>query len=341
MSLLRRNSSAKRGFTLVELLVVIAIIGVLVSLLLPAVQAAREAARRMSCSNNMKQLGLALHNFENTYQNVPAYAMDFVVPPTGNPFGSIDQGHSTLTLLLPFLEQSTLSDLVNTQRSVIDPINMPAPYGTNTVVGVELKIFQCPSTPGGHPNDYGPYFASLGLPSAECRLPRTDYAPTRGVHSSLQACTNNTTPVGSEDKGMLGTNNRKLKPRVKFAEVTDGLSNTICFGEIAGRQNVYFKRKPMAGTLLDGGLVLNSAYPDYNTARRIKGYDPTNANYSTSIGCSSINIFNVDGLYSFHPGGINTARGDGSVGFLSQSTSPSVLAALITRDGGETNTNAN
>lgn len=328
----------RRGFTLVELLVVIAIIGVLVALLLPAVQAAREAARRMSCGNNMKQLGLALHNFENTYKYVPAYAQDFVVPPAGNPYGGQDQGHSTLSLLMPFLEQQSLADMVDTQRSVIDPVNMPPPYGTNPLVATEVKVFQCPSTPGGHSNDYGPYFASEGLALGALLLPRTDYSPIRGVHSWLQLCTNGTTPEGMQDRGMLGTNDRKLKQRVQFAQVTDGLSNTICFGEIAGRQDVYFKRVKLQGdfTTSPPGLTLNSAYMDYNNARQIRGYSTVTP---TAQGCSSINTLNIDGLYAFHPGGVQACRGDGSVFFLSQGVSPSILAALITRDGGEPNTN--
>jgi prepilin-type N-terminal cleavage/methylation domain-containing protein len=335
----RRKTGAKLGFTLVELLVVIAIIGVLVSLLLPAVQAAREAARRMSCSNNLKQIGLALHNFEGTYKKVPAWGMDFVTPPPGNPYGS-NQGHSTLTFLLPFLEQQALADIANTQRSVIDPVNMPPNYGTNPAAVTVVATFQCPSSPGDHPNDYGPYFASVGLNLGPCLLPRTDYQPPRGVHGWLQACTNGTTPAGSDENGMLGTTSKTNKPTVQFAEVTDGLSNTICFAETAGRQNIYFKRQKMPGSFTTSpmGYQLNSAYQDYNQSKRIRGYDGVTPGLQ---GCNSINVLNVESLYSFHPGGINICRGDGSVSFLAQSTSPSVLAALLTRSGGETNTNTN
>ena len=132
---------------------------------------------------------------------------------------------------------------------------------------------------------------------------------------------------------MLGSDNRSVKQTVAFAEVTDGLSNTICFAEIAGRQKIYFKRAPTPGsTLFDGGLTLNSAYADYNTARKIRGYSAT---VPGAQGCSVINILNVDGIYAFHTSGANILRGDGSVTFLKESTSPGVLAALITRNGGE------
>ncbi len=343
---IRRRSGAKLGFTLVELLVVIAIIGVLVSLLLPAVQAAREAARRMSCSNNMKQIGLAMHNFESTYKYVPAYGMDFVAPgPTGNPYGSPGnlQGHSAFSYLAPFLEQQSLADLTNLQRVVIDPANLPPPMGTNIAAGVNLPVYICPSTPE-QMSDYGPYFRSIGLAMAPLPTPltRTDYAPTRGVHDWLANCTGGTTPpgLGFNDKGMLGTNNRTTKNKVLFAEVTDGLSNTICFSEIAGRQFYYFKRIQLPGTWTGPNFYnLNAAVADYNIARQIRGYSGTSIATPNAPGCSSINVHNRDALFSFHPGGVNTTRGDGSVSFLAQSTSPSILAALITRDGAETNTN--
>jgi prepilin-type N-terminal cleavage/methylation domain-containing protein/prepilin-type processing-associated H-X9-DG protein len=337
-----RYSRRRSAFTLIELLVVIAIIAILIGLLLPAVQKIREAANRMSCTNNLKQIGLALHNYENANGNVPAWAFDFVTPPTPNPYGPQNQGHSTLTQLLPYVEQGNILTTLSLQRSVIDPVNMPPAYGTNPGGLTKIKIFVCPSTPSNRPTDYGPYFASLGLALGPLLLAPTDYAPTRGVHSSLQSCTGGTTPTGMQDEGMLGSNDRKLKPTVVFAEVTDGLSNTICFAEIAGRQKVYYKGRPNQGsTLLDGGLTLNCAWADYNTARQIRGYNAGLASplpagvVEPSAGCSSINVSNVNGLYAFHPGGANVLRGDGSVTFLRESTSPGVLAAFLTRSGGE------
>ncbi len=333
----------RTGFTLVELLVVIAIIGILVGLLLPAVQAAREAARRMQCSNNLKQMGLAIHNHESTYKWIPACEKDLdpLTYPTSPPGLGVMAAHGTLFQILPYMEQNNVYNLVDNKRSYIDPINMPPPRGTaNPLAQSKIPTFNCPSGPSEPPSDYGPYFGTIGLGSAPFLAPRTDYAPIKGLHSSLAGCAG-MAPTSTEN-GMLGTTDAQHHYKIKFGEVTDGLSNTILFGEQAGRQKLYFRGKPTPGTtLLDGGLTLNSYYGDHNMARQIRGYsgadtdllDPTIL--PSQLGCSAINIYNENGLYSFHTGGIQIAMGDGSVQFLSQNASSTILARLITRDGGE------
>src|SRR5215470_8746510 len=109
------------GFTLIELLVVIAIIAILIGLLVPAVQKVREAAARTQCQNNLKQIGLALHNFHDAYKYLPPYGFDFATPPTPNPYGPQTEGHSAFTLILPFIEQGNITKLSDLTHSVIDP----------------------------------------------------------------------------------------------------------------------------------------------------------------------------------------------------------------------------
>ena len=339
---------SRRGFTLIELLVVIAIIAILIALLLPAVQQAREAARRTQCRNNLKQMGLALHNHESTYGSMPAWqkiiaTVDYPTPV--NPFGMTDDLRTTMgTLfhLLPFMDQSTIYMMFDLKRSYVDPRNMPPAYGSLNIDATKpITAFLCPSTPGGIASDYGPYFASIGLPLGPMVMPRTDYVPLRGLHSSLAVCAG--MPSATTHNAMLGlpdidpdVNAAGKKSTIKFSEVTDGLSNTLCFVELAGKQKRYFRGKPTAGsTLADGGLALNSFYGDVNVARHLRGYSGADINNPGQAGCAAINVFNDNGIYSFHTGGAHALRGDGSVVFLSENMASSVLAAVISRDGGE------
>lgn len=323
---------------------VIAIIGILVGLLLPAVQAAREAARRMQCSNNLKQIGLAVHNHESTYKYIPAYGK--IIPLTQYPTtpsfplaaanAAFRETFGALAQLLPYMEQANITVLTDLKRSYVDPINLPPAYGTlNPAAMNTVPSFICPSTPGAMPSDYAQYFGTTPIGNKGALvLPRTDYVPLRGLHSSLAVCAG--MPSSNTQNGMMGSTSTELKPTVRLAEVSDGLSNTICIAELAGKQNIYFRSKRTPGTsLLDGGLTLNSFYGDSNIARNIRGYSGSSILTPTQPGCNSINVLNIDGLYSFHTGGVQILRGDGSVSFMSDSTNATILATLITRDGGE------
>ena len=182
------------GFTLVELLVVIAIIGVLVGLLLPAVQAAREAARRCACANNMAQLGLAMHNFEFSWEHLPAGVINPTGPIRNAPVG---QHVSHLVQLLPYIEQQGIADNFDISAGTYAPQNAPARSQV-------ISSFLCPSFPIHVNAD-----ETAGL---------TNYA---GCHHGSEA------PIASDNNGLLFLNSE-----IRYSEIYDGSSNTILIGEM-------------------------------------------------------------------------------------------------------------
>jgi prepilin-type N-terminal cleavage/methylation domain-containing protein len=208
------------GFTLVELLVVIAIIGVLVSLLLPAVQAAREAARRSQCSNNLRQLGIALQNYHDTNKKFPSVA--YLTQPTATANQPGPFHHTWLTSILPFLEQDPLHKSINFNLPVWNqPVNANMPYGTK---GVTLNILHCPTDAG------------LEEPSEMHNMAKTNYAGAEGYHEWADAMWFDpalTTPPNNlvQSRGsyagvfQIGKTN-------DMADVKDGTSNTIIVSEV-------------------------------------------------------------------------------------------------------------
>jgi prepilin-type N-terminal cleavage/methylation domain-containing protein len=337
----------RRAFTLIELLVVIAIIGILIALLLPAVQKIREAAARMSCSNNLHQIGLALHNYHDANGSFPAYGFDFPsephpgnpysVPPYTTPGNPQRMGHSTLGLLLPYIEQGNIYNLVHIEWSVVDPANLPPPLGVSTGGQTNIKVYQCPSAPT-RTSDYGPYFAQVPAFASKLKggplpLAVTDYSVVRGVRNVF-ANTNGCAPgsvTTTEDTGALGVKNSK--PTV--VSITDGSSNTILVVESAGKQDVYARGKVILSGVpaLQAGN-LNASWADYNTTTKVYGSSADGTKLAG--GCCVVNCTNLAGeIYAFHTGGANALRGDGSVFFMRDSIPPAVLAALISAKGGE------
>jgi prepilin-type N-terminal cleavage/methylation domain-containing protein/prepilin-type processing-associated H-X9-DG protein len=299
VSVPRRRRSA---FTLVELLVVIAIIAVLIGLLVPAVQKVREAANRMSCTNNLKQIGLAAHNFVTTKGRFPPGWVEGPFPPAGVTAAA---NHGSWPFLLPFLEQEALAKSYVWTEHWYVPVNEP-------VVFTQLKILQCPSA---EPDRVGKV-TSVNREGA-C----ADYSAVSYVNPAL-AKLGWIDPAADYDGVM--TKNFMARPE----DITDGTSNTILIAEDAGRPKAWQAGRLVPDVLASGGPWAAGA----NTLQNLMG--------STSDGTSrpgpcALNCTNRGEVYSFHPGGANVVFADGSVHFLSASINIRTLAALITRAGGE------
>ncbi|MGY8769032.1 MAG: DUF1559 domain-containing protein [Pirellulales bacterium] len=326
--------SSKKGFTLVELLVVIAIIGILISLLLPAVQQAREAARRMSCSNNLKQIGLALHNYESSFTVWPA---QYSSPSSGRNYNA--RRGSWITSILPFVEQNGLFDSFDPTQHWHDSANA-------TAVKTEVPMLRCPSAVDRDSFEWT-VLVEYASPTASYSLvPRdfyygaaTDYSNVGGVGSQL----NSTLPAGSQLSDPFNCGNLKKKA-VRLAEVTDGLSNTILVLECAGRPSLYQNGRLVAdGTTPKtwaGSSSVTRPFPtgglwaSHNKGFLIDGSQP-DGNTAIRPGSCAINCSNDNEVYSFHPGGAQILLADGSVRFLSETIPIEQLVAMVSRNGGE------
>lgn len=315
------RNQGRQAFTLVELLVVIAIIGILVSLLLPAVQAARESARRIQCTNNLRQLGLAAHNFHDTNGKLPSSVRPAGLTPLPRIAG--------LTFLLPYIEQRNAYDLYDQTKNWSDPANLP-------VTAQPLNNFLCPSSPDPKRLD--------GLPEASPWIGKlvavTDYSPTIGVDQRLFS-------LGLVDQAGPGMLTKNGEPRL--ADVLDGLSNTIMYAESAGRPYVYRRgnkkfsdlpyarvnaggwSRPASDFSVDGSSYDGASLPGPCAINCTNGEDVGSVAfphpYYGSEGTAE--------AFAFHPGGANFAFGDGSVRFIASTIGIREFARLVTRQGGE------
>ena len=322
----RRSSTIRSGFTLVELLVVIAIIGVLVALLLPAVQSAREAARRMQCTNHVKQQGLALHNFHDTNKAFPA-ALDEL--PSSPAVGDLNTASWT-THILPYIEQQALYQTYNFDRKWDNAATNDAAGGP---VKKNIPVFLCPSAPN---RSTRPANANRG---------NTDYAATterQFPNPFLNAY--QTSAVSLADPNYIGVLGRNVllavnPPVIRFANrrmatITDGTSNTFLLAECAGRNTFWWMGKRQATTISNG--------PWANPAARLQigGCEPNNPAYPASTnnvaGPRAVNCINHKEIYAFHPSGANVCMADGSVRHVSANLDLNVTYALLTRERGET-----
>jgi prepilin-type N-terminal cleavage/methylation domain-containing protein/prepilin-type processing-associated H-X9-DG protein len=311
---MRRNHA---GFTLIELLVVIAIIAVLVGLLLPAVQAAREAARRAQCISNLKQIALALHAYHDQQGSLPPTTFRYRADATcdGCHYGAI---YTFRTMILTQLEEKPLYDAINFSY-------LYSPWGTGDVYGVPVNTTVAGSLVSAYycPSD-GPSYSTTGdVPGAGrsgIHIPLTNYFASAGTTIGL-GCTWPSCTECSVAKAVEGA--MYEYGAVRFAEIRDGTSNTLLLGEAASGMCWFVGWLHHVERVASAGI--NQAWP--NPPGRCT-MDP--AENAPQSGPQSIL-----GFGSNHPGGANFALADGSVRFLKSSTDLNVLSGLATRAGGE------
>jgi prepilin-type N-terminal cleavage/methylation domain-containing protein/prepilin-type processing-associated H-X9-DG protein len=333
----RRQRSA---FTLVELLVVIAIIGVLIALLLPAVQKARDAAGRIQCQNNLKQIALGLHNFHDTFKAFPQNHR-----PPGATVGSVRE--RWFTQILEFIEQDALGKAYDPTTNWDSATNLP-------ITSVQLSVAKCPS--GANPTRLDNNPAASAPTGWGTNNPPiiavTDYAGVYGVHPAFSTATG---IVPNNPYGVI-TNSLGADPYpVAITDIKDGTSNTILVAESAGRPFLFnqggvqqgldltqhgvngggwsrpaseiwligFSDK--AGTIPGGSFTINAA----------NGVDAAGTYPLTVPAGAALGTDGSGQIFGFHAGGANIALADGSVRLITSSVTPAVISALVTRANGD------
>jgi prepilin-type N-terminal cleavage/methylation domain-containing protein/prepilin-type processing-associated H-X9-DG protein len=304
------SSGWSRGFTLIELLVVIAIIAILIALLLPAVQAAREAARRTQCLNNLKQIGLAMHNYHSASEVFPPGYVSLTQ--NGSPGGlEIGPGWGWGTMLLSALEQKTIYDAVNFSLPTTDP-------GSQTVRRTNLSVFVCPSNTGG---SGGPLTITDGSGTVLVRdLSPGQYVAVAGQWEPEE--------FPAQNNGVFYRNSR-----ISIRDITDGTSTTLMVGERS--QNV--ANATWVGMIPFGEACTNPnwAHQDCEASNvLILGHTGPSPD-EPWIDTPNYKKSGADDFHSLHPGGCNFLFCDGSVRFIKETVNPQTYSYLSTRAGGE------
>ena len=334
-----KTQHSRSAFTLIELLVVIAIIAILIGLLLPAVQKVREAASRMTCQNNMKQMGLAMHTYESAKKRFPSGGQGRNPAGTANVFWTDkleveadptpvfgQASHSLQTKILPYLEQNNIYKMMNLKYVYNDPAAPNNQVAAKNVV----KTFICPSVS----NRSGDQDAE-GYGYTDYSNPATAMINASTPHSMELSPTG-----GLLDKSWGGP--RLLcvlngSRRVSASQVTDGTSNTIAICEMGGRSDEMPFSPKTTNTLNPNGRRFWAwAEPDnaFNADQLINN-NATPFGGPSTCPWTRLNCGPNEEIFSFHPGGANVVMCDGSVHFLSEDMSGSSFRALLTRNGGE------
>jgi len=308
----QRPESRSRGFTLIELLVVIAIIAILIALLLPAVQQAREAARRTQCKNNLKQIGLAMHNYHDVFNCFPPGYISRTPCTSAAVWSACNVGEEGLyswgAFILPYIDQAPLFNTLNV--GVVPLETNIANATTRAALQIPMAAFSCPSDPGPALNDF---VAASDRYDFRITVGGTDYPIAKSNYAVMANAWDSTTPhVYAIQYGPahgMGFANSKLS----FRDITDGTSNTIHVGE---RAFVYKNANKVGGATVMGFSASNNVQ---DASYGEKG----NSMAALGLTYNGINALvggehDVRGFSSNHVGGAHFVMGDGAVRFISE-----------------------